>query len=552
MATLATLVVKLITDVSEFTSGMDKASSKLTKVGDSMSKIGDKMTLGVTLPIVAAGTAAVKFASDLSETRNKTATVFGDMSSQVEAMGKTASRSMGMSENAALSYASTYGSILKNMGLTSKQTAEMAQELTQLTADYASFHNLNPGEAFEKIKAGLVGSSEPLIALGKDLRVASVQAYAAANGIGSATGEMTQSELALARYGSLLSQSGDEMGDFAKTADGLANSTRTLGGTIEDTMASFGEVLIPTVTSFLQALIPILQFFNGLPQPVKQTIVYLLLFAAAMGPVLSTGGRLISFGGTLLKLFGAGGALSGAGTTIAGLASSVAGLGSGLGGLIATAAVAAAPFVALALAIGGLILVIKLFGKEAWTTLVQLGAIIGMVVQLATWKIQGFAAAIIKAIGGALNWIVGQASNFYRAGQNLMAGLINGVASFGSALIEYIVKILSYAIDAVKNLLGIHSRSTVFYDIGKNIDLGAEGGIEAFGDRPAAAAARMASGVKSASVAVSAVRPGSGRALSIGDINIYGDLSAQQRASLEDAIEERVINKIALVIGGMA
>src|SRR5665648_812778 len=118
MATLAKLVVKLITDVTEFSKGMDTAVQKYAKIGKSMQSIGDSMTKGVTLPLLAAGTAAVKFASDLSETRNKTATVFGDMSDQVMEMGKNSAKAMGMSENASLGFASTFGAIEKNMGLT--------------------------------------------------------------------------------------------------------------------------------------------------------------------------------------------------------------------------------------------------------------------------------------------------------------------------------------------------------------------------------------------------------------------------------------------------
>lgn len=553
MATLATLVVKLITDVTEFSTGLDKAAKKLTTSGKDMSALGDKLTRGVTAPIVAAGMAAVKFASDLDESRNKAAMVFGSMADDVKRMGATANQTLGMSENAALSYASTYGSILKNMGMTEQQTAGMSNKLVQLTADYASFHNLKPEETFEKIKSGLVGASIPLISLGKDLRVGAVEAYAMANGIGETGKALNTQELALARYGLLLSQSTDELGDFERTSGGMANTLRRLSATMEDTLAKFGEVILPLATDFLNALIPILQFFNELPTPVKQTSVQVLALAAALGPVLSIAGRGISAAGTIAGAFGAKGALAGAGAWIMGtLIPAIGGIGTAAGGAGAAIAGIAATVLPLVVAIGVLALVIKLFGKEAWGTVKMLGGIIDALVKITIARVQGLAPAVGKAIGDALRWVVGRAGDFYRAGQNLIAGLINGVVSFGSKLIEYIVRILQYSIDAVKNLLGIHSRSTVFADLGKNMMLGLETGVEQFSKRPIAATVNAVNGVKNTPVGVSAVRSGGVRSLSIGDIHIYGDLSASQRASLSDAIEQQVINRITREIGGVS
>jgi hypothetical protein len=258
------LVVKLIADVSEFTSAMDKTSKKVTAVGDDLMKIGGIMTATATVPLVALGKSAVDAASDLEETKNKTMTIFGDLSGEVLTMGENAASAMGMSNQKALDFASTFGSLLGTTGMATDQITDMSMALTQLTADYASFHNLSPEEAFEKIKAGMIGSSEPLSALGKNLQQSQVQAYAAANGIGAVGQQLSQSELALARYGLLMSQSTNEVGDYVKTSDGLANSSKTAGAMLEDLSASIGSELLPTMLEFMKALIPILQGFNNM------------------------------------------------------------------------------------------------------------------------------------------------------------------------------------------------------------------------------------------------------------------------------------------------
>lgn len=529
MATLAKLVVKLVTDITDFSGGLDQAAKKWQSIGGQMTAIGDKMTLGVTAPLVAAGTAAVKFASDLEETRNKTRVVFGEMAEQVLAMGNTAADSMGMSENAALSYAATYGSILKNMGLTEDQVAEMSTALTQLTADYASFHNLKPEEAFEKIKAGLVGSSEPLLSLGKDLRVAAVQAYAMQNGIGAAGGELTNQELALARYGALLAQSNDEMGDFARTSDGLANSTRTFRAQLEDTFASFGEILIPTVTDFLQALIPMLKFFNDLPQPVKQAIIYFGMFLAAIGPILSVGGRLLSLGGGILKLFGAKGALAAAGPAIA---SGFSGAAAAAGGFIATIGAAALPVIALIAAITALGFALVKFGPQAWETVKMLAAISAALLKQALLAVGQLGESILDLLGNIVSGIGRWVRTFWDAGKALITGFVQGAQSVAWQLVETVLRPIRYIIDQVRKLLKLGSPSRVFAEIGQNMMLGLAEGIEQAAARPLRATVTAVNGTVPAVTAAEGMGAGGRREVHIGEIRIYGDLSDGAKRAL--------------------
>lgn len=66
MGTLATLVVKLVGDVSGFRSDMDGAGSIVRDAGRSMSATGGDLTRNVTLPIVGIGTAATLMANEFN------------------------------------------------------------------------------------------------------------------------------------------------------------------------------------------------------------------------------------------------------------------------------------------------------------------------------------------------------------------------------------------------------------------------------------------------------------------------------------------------------
>ena len=50
---------------------LDKSSNKLKQFGADASRIGKNLSVGLTLPIAAAGVAAIKLASDFEESLNK-------------------------------------------------------------------------------------------------------------------------------------------------------------------------------------------------------------------------------------------------------------------------------------------------------------------------------------------------------------------------------------------------------------------------------------------------------------------------------------------------
>ena len=97
MTTLATLIVSLIGDTSEFEQAMDKAGKKVSDVGQKMISAGGMLTAGLTLPLIALGVVAVNAASDLNESMNKVNVVFGDSAQAVIDFSSTAATNLGMS-----------------------------------------------------------------------------------------------------------------------------------------------------------------------------------------------------------------------------------------------------------------------------------------------------------------------------------------------------------------------------------------------------------------------------------------------------------------------
>lgn len=197
--------------------------------------------------LTAAGTYAVGLASDLTEVQNVVDVTFGDNASTINDWAKSAAESFGMSELQAKQFNGTMGAMLKSMGLTNDEVLNMSTSMSGLAGDFASFYNLDPQEAFDKIRSGISGETEPLKQLGINMSVANLEAYAMSEGIKTAYSEMSQAEQATLRYNYLMQVSADAQGDFAKTSDSLANQLRILKLNASDTAAAIGTDLMPMV-----------------------------------------------------------------------------------------------------------------------------------------------------------------------------------------------------------------------------------------------------------------------------------------------------------------
>lgn len=201
----------------------------------------------------------VGLASDLEEIQNVVDVTFENSAEEINKWAKETAGAFGLTEIQAKKYSSSFGAMLKTMGITNEQMKEMSLNLTQLVGDMASFYNLDYEEMFNKLQSGLNGNVTPLRELGINLQVATLQEYALAQGIQKAWDEMTIAEKTMLRYKYILDTTKDSQGDFTRTQESYANQTRILENTIDDVAAAFGSGLMPALTD---AKTMINNFFN--------------------------------------------------------------------------------------------------------------------------------------------------------------------------------------------------------------------------------------------------------------------------------------------------
>ncbi|EFM10173.1 phage-related protein-like protein [Paenibacillus curdlanolyticus YK9] len=235
--------------------------------------------------IVQFGREAINLASDLAEVQNVVNVTFGSMAADIDAFSKSALESYGLGELSAKRYASTMGAMLKSSGLAGESVKKLSLNMTTLSADMASFYNLSTDMAFDKIRSGIAGETEPLMQLGINMNVANLEAYALSQGITKSWQAMSQAEQVLLRYNYLLSVTGDAQGDFARNGQSWANQTRVLTEQWKIFQGTMGA-------GFINILTPVVKGLNWLIAKLQIAAQYFkafteLIFGNAMGNSLS-------------------------------------------------------------------------------------------------------------------------------------------------------------------------------------------------------------------------------------------------------------------------
>lgn len=210
---------------------------------------------------------AIETASDLVEVQNVVDTTFGNNAKIINEWSQNALTQFGLNELSAKKFTSTLGAMMKSSGITGDALVEMSTKMAGLAGDMASFYNLDPEEAFTKIRAGISGESEPLKQIGIDMTEATLKADAMALGFGDSLAKLTQQQKILVRYHSLLRQTADSQGDAAETMYTFANQQRILSQNWGKLTAKIAEGFLPALTNLYILMNKLISYtINNIPK----------------------------------------------------------------------------------------------------------------------------------------------------------------------------------------------------------------------------------------------------------------------------------------------
>lgn len=223
---------------------------------------------------------AIDISSALTEVQNVVDTTFGNMAYKVDEFAQNSIQQFGMSELAVKQYASRFQAMGTAMGINkslissanaalNKQTdgyiglsdslSDVSLNITKLTADMASFYDMEQSDVARNLQSIFTGETEPLRKYGLDLTQATLEEWAMKQGIDADMQSMSQAEKTMLRYQYVMANTTAAQGDFAKTADSWANQVRILKQSFEQLSSIVGGALINAFKPFLSALNVVMQ-----------------------------------------------------------------------------------------------------------------------------------------------------------------------------------------------------------------------------------------------------------------------------------------------------
>jgi hypothetical protein len=247
---------KLSQTLQKTTTQFKKSTTEGAKFGDMLkaSFLGSLAAKGVSTLINSmkqVGSEALSMASSLTEVQNVVDVAFGSSAAEIDAWSKTVLKNYGLTELQAKQWTGSMGAMLKSSGVAQEDTVQLSTDLAELAGDYASFYNLDHDTAWQKIRSGIAGETEPLKELGINMSVANLEQYAMSRGIEKSFKNMTQAEQTLLRYNYLMENSADAQGDFSRTLEtSWENQKRLLKNSIMEKAASGLSKFIPLLTEF--------------------------------------------------------------------------------------------------------------------------------------------------------------------------------------------------------------------------------------------------------------------------------------------------------------
>ena len=506
-------------------------SGAMEKIGDASKKAGEAVKSGLSSALKGLGTgleasakaagvalaaisgAAIKLGkevvegfAELEQNLGGSEAVFGKYAASIQKVGEDAYKNMGVTQSEYLATANKMGALLQGAGLDQERSLQMTEKAMQRAADMASVMGIETSAALEAVTGAAKGNFTMMDNLGVKMDATTLAAYAVEKGFDTAYNKMSSTEKTELAMQYFFENTKQYAGNFANEAtETISGSFGMLKASVSSLIAGLGNSdadiqnltnnVIDAFSHVVENVTPVLQnLTSALPEVMKTGM--LALSETLLPSILDTLTQLIASVAEVAPLI-VQALITGISSNLGSLATSalmiIKSLADGLlngGNLkhILTAAVSIllklVSFISnnINIIIDAAVTIIKtlsmtLLQPDVIINLVQ--AAIDILLKITTALLNNMPTlinvvfTIIEAVAKAFlsyNWI--------DIGKNVILGILNGLNALMERLGEALRNIGRMMIDAIKNVLGVHSPSTVFADIGRNLLEGLWEGIE--------------------------------------------------------------------------
>lgn len=210
--------------------------------------------VGITLSVAGIKSAidgCVEVASSIEEMQNKFDVVFGDMRNEVDKWSQEYSDAIGRNKNDIKTYLADQQNLLVGFGMTRQAGAEMAEQMTSLALDLASFGNMDETASVNAMTKAVMGESEAAKTLGAVLNDSTRAQAMATLGLKGTYDKLDQLTKMQVNYQAILQQSPDAIGDCQRSLDSYESTKKRYIAKLKEIKTIVGQFFLPTYQKIL-------------------------------------------------------------------------------------------------------------------------------------------------------------------------------------------------------------------------------------------------------------------------------------------------------------
>lgn len=210
--------------------------------------------VGITLSVAGIKSAidgCVEVASSIEEMQNKFDVVFGYMRNEVDKWAQEYSDAIGRNKNDIKTYLADQQNLLVGFGMTRQAGAEMAEQMTSLALDLASFGNMDETASVNAMTKAVMGESEAAKTLGAVLNDSTRAQAMATLGLKGTYDKLDQLTKMQVNYQAILQQSPDAIGDCQRSLDSYESTKKRYIAKLKEIKTIVGQFFLPTYQKIL-------------------------------------------------------------------------------------------------------------------------------------------------------------------------------------------------------------------------------------------------------------------------------------------------------------
>lgn len=210
--------------------------------------------VGITLSVAGIKSAidgCVEVASSIEEMQNKFDVVFGNMRNEVDKWAQEYSDAIGRNKNDIKTYLADQQNLLVGFGMTRQAGAEMAEQMTSLALDLASFGNMDETASVNAMTKAVMGESEAAKTLGAVLNDSTRAQAMATLGLKGTYDKLDQLTKMQVNYQAILQQSPDAIGDCQRSLDSYESTKKRYIAKLKEIKTIVGQFFLPTYQKIL-------------------------------------------------------------------------------------------------------------------------------------------------------------------------------------------------------------------------------------------------------------------------------------------------------------